>query len=95
MNAETVRMSELAELGPSEKESRLRALVDASRRPPNGELRDLDAKIRQHEEAAGFDSTTLRQRLASGEQSETAIVCDWLMLLDLRERIASVASRTR
>jgi hypothetical protein len=95
MSTETVRLSDLAKLGAKEQETRLRNLVGATRRAPNGELGDLDARIRAHESRAGYDSETLRRRLLSGDEAETPEVCDWLMLLDLRERIASVVSRPR
>ncbi len=40
--------------------------------------RQIDAYERRYQ----FDSTTLRDRLTSGEQDETWDVCLWLILLD-------------
>jgi hypothetical protein len=95
MGTEAIRLSELSKLGATEKDSKLRKLMGATRRPPNGELAALDGRIREYEARAGYDSGTLKRRLASGEIAETADVCDWLMLLDLRERVGSVISRPR
>ena len=93
MNA-SVKLSDLEALAPEERDRRLDELVRSTTRGPNGEVAALDAQIEALERRHGFDSATLRRRLAAGEQSETPEVCDWLMLLDLRERIASVASRS-
>jgi hypothetical protein len=95
MSSAAVRLSELERLQPGEKEAKLRALVVATGQPPNGELRELDSRIHEYEQRAGLNSAALRDKLASGEVAETAEVCDWLMLLEIRERIAAVVSRPR
>ncbi|HEU4544645.1 MAG TPA: hypothetical protein VFR23_26195 [Jiangellaceae bacterium] len=95
MSAAPVRLSELERLQPGEKEAKLRALVGAARQPPNGELRRLDMRIGEHEQRAGFGSAVLREKLTSGEVVETADVCDWLMLLELREGIGTSVPRSR
>ncbi len=70
----------------------LRELVRGMRTVPNGELPELDAKIRKFESRSGFNSQTLLARVKSGEQRETWEVCEWLLLLDLRESIAALRS---
>jgi len=92
---QTVRFSELARLEPEEKSRRLGELVQATRLPVNGELATVDAALRGYEQRHGFDSETMRRRLTSGELSESTDVCEWLMLLNLRNRLASLASRSR
>lgn len=95
METVRLRLSELRDLPDVERSAKLRSLVEATRRPPNGEVARLDARIREREQEHGFSSAELRCRLAQGTVRETPAVCEWLMLLDLREHIAPPSPRPR
>jgi hypothetical protein len=61
--------------------------------PASETIAKLDAQIRAFEARYEMTSEIMRQRLASGAQEETLDVCDWLMALDLRTRLASSSGR--
>lgn len=84
-----VAASELRKLSKGEREAKLQELARAAQEPPNGQLRDLNAQIRQFEQRYDKDSATMRNELASGALQETADICQWLHLLNLRDRIQS------
>lgn len=85
-----MKLSSLAGLTESERQERLRALVEGSKRPPNGELASLEAELRGYESRFGIDSETMRQEVSQGTRSESWEVCRWLMLLAERDRIAGL-----
>jgi hypothetical protein len=66
-----------------------RELGTAARGKPNGELRDVDSRIHAFETRFGVDSATLRSEVASGKRPETWDVCQWLMLLQERDRLVA------
>ena len=72
----------------------LNKLAESTQAPPNGELDDLNAKIRVFEVTYGIDSDTLLRELEEGKRTEDDWdVCRWLMLLKLRTDIESLAAR--
>jgi len=89
----SIRMAELAALEPEARAERLREFVAATRQPPNGELAEAEAEIRTFEQRAGVDSDTMRREVSEGRRPETWDVCEWLLLLEERDRLASLAAR--
>jgi hypothetical protein len=90
-----VALSELAGMSDETRASTLRALVRAADRAPNGELRELDEQIGAFEARFGLDSEAMRRDVANGSRRETADVCEWLMLLRVRERLrATLTTRS-
>lgn len=95
--AAKVRYSD-AQLRAMSEDARNRALarlVEAARQPVNGELRELDVEIKAYEDRFGFSSERMRSMVGAGEMRETLEVCDWLMTLNRRERLAKRAAQAR
>lgn len=76
-------------LTSAEQEASVKALLDARQVPLNGEVRELDARIAEYQQRFGMSSDEMRGKLASGDLVETVDICRWLMLLKLRDRVAS------
>ena len=91
----TLSLANLKTMSAAQRSRRLADLVGAARAQPNGELPAVTARIQEFEQRAGFDSAEMQRRLASGDLAESDDVCVWLMLLDLREHLASLAPRSR
>ena len=66
-----------------------RELGTATRGKPNGEVRDVDQRIHAFEARFGIDSETLRNEVTSGARAETWDFCQWLMLLQERDRLVA------
>jgi len=82
-------MQELRGLEPGEQASRLSRLAREARGAPNGGLEDVEARIRAFERRYEVDSESMREQVASGERVETWDICQWLLLLDVRDRLAA------
>lgn len=92
---QTVRMAELVAMEPEVRERRMAELVRVMRSEPNGEIADVDAQIRDFERRYELRSELMKAELAAGTRRETGEICRWLMLLKLRDRLASLAARAR
>ena len=90
-----MRVADLAKMTRPQQDAKLRELVATARQPPNGELAEVKAEVENFERAHGFDSATMQRKLRAGELAETLDVCQWLMAIHRRERIAQRASRSR
>ena len=69
-----------------------RELGSAARGSSDGALLDAEARIHAFEVRFGVDSTTLRREVGSGKRLETWDVCQWLMALRERDRLAARAT---
>lgn len=83
---QAVRLSELRDLPPEEKEKILGGLIEESRAPANGYLSELNGLIGEFERRYELSSGRLLEELYEGTRTETADIARWLMLLHLRER---------
>ena len=84
----TVRLSELRDLPPEEKERALNGLIEearASEATANGYLSELGEQIEEFERRYELSSERLLEELYKGTRTETAEIARWLMLLRLRE----------
>jgi hypothetical protein len=88
MATKSIRLADLAGISREEIEARLTPLSAGLDSPLNGELEELNSRIGAFEDAYQMDSERMRTRVTSGEMSETADVCQWLILVKLRDRIA-------
>lgn len=82
-----LKSADLRQLDERGQEDKLKQLAWSAHAPVNGELRDVDERIRTYERQYEVRSETMRQRVASGEMPETWDVCQWLHLLNLRTRL--------
>ena len=60
-------------------------IAEAARQPPNGEVKQIDGRIKEFEHVFSMTSTEFRQRIANGSIEETMEVNRWWMLLELRD----------
>jgi len=72
-------------MNDSEFQTATSALVDGSRAAREKGSPSLERRIRAFEMRYEMTSDELRRRLASGDQAETAEICEWLLLLAARE----------
>jgi hypothetical protein len=93
--AARVTTSELRNLDPGERASRLSSLAREERRAPNGEVEDIEERIRAFERRYELDSETMREEVSTGARAETWDLCQWLMLLDVRDRLAAARTPAR
>lgn len=91
----SVTLGELRSMSFEQRTRRLSALVADTRSPPNGEMRALDDKISAFEKQHGMNSADMRDGVRVGKVRETAEICTWLMILEMRDRLASLTTRTR
>ena len=85
-----IRLSDWAKFTPDQKKAALAEMK------PNGAVRRTEAQIAAYEEKFGFPSEALADKLSAKEIQESWEVCEWLLLLDRRERFAkSRASSSR
>lgn len=83
----------LRAMSPEARELALSTLIAATRERPNGELVELSAAIEELEARNSLDSATMRAKVEAGTLAESWEICQWLILLDRRERLEKLASR--
>jgi hypothetical protein len=91
----SMRSADLKSMSSSQRDLRMMELVQHTRRPPNGEIEDLNRKIRQYETSYGIHSEQLLVELREGTRPETEDICYWLMALRMRSRLAKLTARSR
>jgi predicted neutral ceramidase superfamily lipid hydrolase len=80
-------LSELVGLSEEERSRRLAELARAAFEPANGELDEVRAKVSEFEARYEMTSDRMLEKLRQGELAETSDVCDWLVLLKMREQL--------
>ena len=86
-----LRLSELYNLSPVAKADRLAALVQQRNRPVNGELAELTSRVAEYETRYEMSSEIMREQVGQNTLRETAEIGHWLILLELRDRLAAKA----
>ncbi|HVV87314.1 MAG TPA: hypothetical protein VHE35_29940 [Kofleriaceae bacterium] len=76
-------------------EAEIRAVIDAVRAEPNGELVAIDRRIARFETQYGFDSVEMTARVERGDLPATQEVEVWLMALRVRDELAAFDTRAR
>lgn len=90
----TVKDSDLRAMSAGERENAGAKLIAATQQPDSGKVRELDEQIRACEAQHGIDSATMRQRVRARVLSESWEICQWLMLLNRRALLVTLASTT-
>jgi len=72
---------ELREASEEERSKRLKALVEATKRLGDEDVRNLDAEITAYEQKYGITTEELQAQLTAGTRQETADICTWLLLV--------------
>lgn len=88
-----IRDAELLAMPEAKRRQALADLVAATKLAPNGELVELNEEITGFEKRRGMTSAEMRSELEAGRIFETREICQWLMALKLRDRLASLSSR--
>lgn len=78
-----VRLSDLSAMSGKDREGVFKRLNDEASQKPNGPLDAATARVKAFEQRYEFSSERLLERLAKGEQKETAEVNEWLFCLRL------------
>lgn len=76
-------------------ESARRAVVDAVRRVPNGELEDLERAIAAYESKYSIRSEDVAAAIESGTLRATYDVERWMMALRVRDDLTALKSKAR
>ena len=83
-----LKADEVRSLPGPQQDSRLREFAVAIDAKPNGELREVIARIASLEKKVGSDTATVMRQLAEGARRETWEVCQLLMLVRERDRLS-------
>ncbi|MBI3071424.1 MAG: hypothetical protein HYY84_04770 [Deltaproteobacteria bacterium] len=62
-------------------------LVSRATATPNGQLAELDARIREFEARYEMTSAKMRAAFKKGAIADTSDIAKWLLLLDIRDRV--------
>jgi hypothetical protein len=72
---------ELREASEEERAKKLKALVEATKRLSDEDVRQLDDEITAYEKKYGITSEEMQTQLNAGTREETLEICEWLMLI--------------
>jgi len=72
---------ELREASEEERAKKLKALVEATKRLGDEDVRKLDDEITAYEKKYGITTEELKVQLTAGTRQETADICTWLLLV--------------
>ena len=86
----TIADHDLRTLPPAEQAAVWRAMLEATRRPPEEDIADLDRELRAFEFVFSMSTAEMRERLANGSLRETHEVCRWLLRADLRDDLRAM-----
>jgi hypothetical protein len=89
----TVKDTDLRAMSEGERETAWAKLIAATQQPHGDNVRELDEQIRACEAQHGIDSATMRQRVRDRALPESWEICQWLMLLNRRALLVTLASR--
>jgi hypothetical protein len=83
-----IKLSDLAKMSKDEKDVTLKKFVESAQQPPTKEtIAEWKNKIAKYEEQYEMTSDEMRNKLKSGEITETFEICKWLMDLHVLDRL--------
>lgn len=88
MRGGRLSLSEFSNLPENQQQEKVTAFARAVCSPTNGELRSIADEIASYEIRYEMPSNVMQERLESGAIKETADICSWLMLLEVRDSLA-------
>jgi len=86
MSVKSLQLSEVAKLSDKDKDKAYKEFLHATA-SLNGELEELDRRIASFERVYEVSSETMQQELLNGRRKETAEIGQWLLLIELRNRV--------
>lgn len=85
----TIRISEFAKLSEPEQVEEMRNFARARLAPLNGDLSELNQRIASYECRYEMSSETMLMEYRAGKLRETADICHWNILLNLRNQLGT------
>lgn len=87
MSTSRINLTEFSTLSPAEQANRVEGLLASRSAPLNGHLAELDETIAGFETRYEMSSEDMCRHLSDGKLAETADICSWRILLELRGRV--------
>jgi hypothetical protein len=87
-----IKLAEYGKLPRPEQDKKLREMLAATKQPSN-DVEALNEEISVFEQRYEVASDRMRSDLRRGKRQETWDVCQWLLTLNLRDRLARPATR--
>lgn len=78
----------LSRLDDEQRAEKLAEIVAKRNQPLNGEAAYVDEKIAEYETRYEMSSETMVKQFRARQLKETADICSWMMLLDVRDNIS-------
>lgn len=87
MSVKTLRLSDISGLSEEQQRERVADFMAARYQPFNGELTAINEQLAELEKRYEVSSAAVREQVSSGTIRETAEICHWLMLLDMKAKL--------
>ena len=75
-----MKLKELAKLSPQEKRHAVAQLVAESKSPPNGQMKNLTARLESFEAQFNMSTADMLVAFRSGQLEDSAELAQWLVL---------------
>jgi hypothetical protein len=75
-----MKLQAYARLTPAKQAEFRKEWVSVSKKPPNGQLTAVEAKLRAFEHRYEMSTETMRAKFKTGELKDTADISQWLIL---------------
>lgn len=75
-----MKLHDYARMKPAKQDEFRKEWVSASKKPPNGQLTAVEAKLRAFEHRYEMSTETMRAKFRAGELKDTADISQWLIL---------------
>lgn len=85
----SISLARLKSASPNKRDELLSGLVSDARRPANGYVEHLNARIAEYERRYELPSIAMVEQIKSGDLKETDDIASWLMLLKVRKRVTA------
>lgn len=86
MTRNSLNLADLSGLPSETVSARVQQFVQ-NRHPINGELLKIEAAIRDYETRYEMSSAVMLQRIEQAQLEDTADICRWQMLIEMRDRV--------
>jgi len=90
ISSKALGLSEISSMPVNERQASIDGLFQAALNPTKEQIEqqkeDLNVTIQIYESRFGITSNEMKASLSKGRISESAEICDWLMLLRIKDR---------
>lgn len=88
MSINRIKLSEFSQLDEAGKDAKLAEFSKSRQESPNGHLTYLNERIAEYEITYEMSSEAMVEALKTRRIKETADICSWMMLVDVRKHLA-------